>query len=86
MNKYKLVGNPPACPIATMSPTALAVLGMCTRASEWCRGVPLLYGLSRCGLWRRVPCAQDMRDENDGGRAHTSGPVSKAAAGSAFFM
>ena len=28
----------------------------------------------------------DMRDENDGGRAHTSGPVSRAAAGSAFFM
>ena len=25
----------------------------------------------------------DMRDENDGGRAHTSGPVSRAAAGSA---
>ena len=26
------------------------------------------------------------RDENDGGRAHTHGKVSRAAAGSAFFM
>ena len=26
------------------------------------------------------------RDENDGGRAHTSGPVTRSKAGSAFFM